>query len=97
MENLNLLKSLSKISEQLESPRSEHEMFNATNWEDLKVSMNAHFELFTVTGDTERLQWFLSRITNAVKVIWAKFADNNPISIFKFCFAFPAFSTTFPF
>ena len=55
MENLNLLKSLSKISEQLESPRSEHEMFNGTNWEDFKVSMNAHFELFSITGDEERL------------------------------------------
>ena len=56
MEKLNLLKSLSKISEQLESPRSEHEMFNGTHWEDFKVSMNAHFELFSMEGDVERLQ-----------------------------------------
>ena len=77
VENVNLLKSLSKISEQLESPRSEHEMFNGTNWEDFKLSMNAYFKLFSITGDVERLQWFLSRMTNAVKVIWAKFADNK--------------------
>ena len=77
MEKLNLLKSLSKISEQLESPRSEHEMFNGTHWEDFKVSMNAHFELFSMEGDVERLQWFVSRMTNPVKVIWAKVADNK--------------------
>ena len=55
MENLNLLKSLSKISEQLEPPRSEHEIFNGTNWEDFKVSMNAQFGLFSITEDEERL------------------------------------------
>ena len=77
------LKSLSKTSEQLSSPCSEHEMFNGTNWEDFKVSMDAHFELFSIKEDGDRLHWFVSTMTETVKVIWAKFAGNRPCKVNK--------------
>ena len=77
LENLNLLKSLSKIRGQLESLSSKHEMFNGTNCEDLKVSMNAHFELFSITGYLEPQQWLVSRMKNTVKFIRAKFLDEK--------------------
>ena len=77
MESLNLLKSLDTLSGRLNVPRSEQELFNGTKWEDFKVSMRAHFDLFSIEGDVEKLQWFVSRMTNPVKVVWAKFADNT--------------------
>ena len=39
--------------------------------------MNAHYELFSITGDVTRLHWFVSRMTNAVNVVCAKVADDN--------------------
>ena len=39
--------------------------------------MEAHFELFDLTEDKEKLWWFVSRMTNPVKLIWAKIADKQ--------------------
>ena len=77
MENLSLLKLVIVISEHLYSPLSEYEMFNGTKREDFKVIMNAHFNLLSTTGEAELLRSFVGRMTNPVKVIWAKFAFNN--------------------
>ena len=42
-----------------------------------KKGMEAHFELFELTEDKEKLRWFVSRMTNPVKLVWAKMADKN--------------------
>ena len=76
MENTNFINScLTKLVQHSEGPRSQEEMFDGSHWENFKKGMEADFELFELTEDKEKLRWLVSRMTNPVKLFWAKMAD----------------------
>ena len=65
-------KCLARLVKQSEGPRSTEEMFDGSQLEDFKKGMEAHFELFEITKDREKMLWFVSGMTNPVITIWSK-------------------------
>ena len=54
----------------------EEQLFDGRNWEELKRSIEARFELFSIEEDCDRLKWLVLRLNARVRIEWVKCMDH---------------------
>ena len=71
-----LKNALKGISNLLESPRSDKEMFDGRGWDSFKKEMEANFELMEFKEE-EKVRWLVARLTPRFKREWARISRKD--------------------
>ena len=69
--------NLESILRNGKSSQVQEQLFDGRHWEEFNRAMEAHFGLFSIEGDCDRLKWLVLSVTTRVKMEWAKCLDHN--------------------